>query len=44
MNADVNGSYNIMKKYLSKQGVWNELLYSNCIEVCSTPSVITVNL
>ena len=44
INADVNGSYNIMKKYLTKKGVWNELLYSDCIEVCSTPSVITVNL
>lgn len=44
INADVNGSYNIMKKYLSKKGVWNELLYSDCIEVCSAPTVITVNL
>ena len=44
INADVNGSYNIMKKYFTKKGVWNKLLYSDCIEVCSTPSVITVNL
>lgn len=44
INADVNGSYNIMKKYFSKKGVWNEFMYSDCIEVCSTPAVLTVNL
>ncbi len=44
INADVNGSYNIMKKYFSKKGVWKESMYSDCIEVCSTPAVLTVNL
>lgn len=42
INADINGSYNIMRKYLTKQGVWNEQVRSNCIEVCSAPSVFTV--
>lgn len=39
INADVNGSYNIMRKTLTEQEVWNENLFSNCIEVCSTPLV-----
>lgn len=42
LNADVNGSYNILRKYLTTKEVWNEKIYSNCIEVCSTPSVYTV--
>lgn len=39
INADVNGSYNIMKKYLIKNAVWNEKLFSDCIKVCSTPII-----
>ena len=39
INADVNGSYNIMRKYLTKQEAWNEKIFSNCVEVCSTPLV-----
>ena len=42
LNADVNGSYNILKKYLAKQVAWNEYIYSNCVEVCSTPIVFTI--
>lgn len=42
INADVNGSYNILKKYLTKQVAWNEYIYSNCVEVCSTPVVFTM--
>lgn len=42
INADVNGSYNILKKYLIKQEVWNEKTFSDCIEMCSTPLVINV--
>ena len=42
INADVNGSYNILRKYLTKQVAWNETIFSDCIEVCSTPSVYTV--
>jgi len=43
VNADVNGAYNILKKYLKKKEVWNESILSNCIEVFSTPMVITIN-
>ena len=39
INADVNGSYNIMRKYLTQQAVWDERLFSNCIEVSSAPLV-----
>ena len=39
MNADVNGSYNIMRKVLIEQAAWNENIFSDCVEVCSTPIV-----
>ena len=39
INADVNGSYNILRKFLTKKEVWNENIFSNCIEVCSTPVI-----
>ena len=39
INADLNGSLNILKKYLIKQEVWNEDLFSDCIEVCSVPTL-----
>lgn len=42
INADVNGSYNILKKCLLKKAVWDESIFSDCIEVCSTPTIITV--
>ena len=42
INADVNGSYNIMRKYLTKQEAWNEKIFSDCVEVCSVPTVYTV--
>lgn len=42
INADVNASYNILKKYLSKNGVWNENLFLDCIEVYSTPIVVSM--
>jgi putative transposase len=44
INADVNGSYNIMRKYLTKKVAWNETTFSDCVEVCSTPVVYTVKL
>ena len=44
INADVNGSYNIMRKTLLENEVWNENIFSDCIKVCSTPSVYTVKL
>ncbi len=42
INADVNGSLNILRKYLTKQEAWNEKIFSDCVEVCSVPSVYTV--
>lgn len=43
INADVNGSYNILKKYLIKQEAWNDKIFSDCVEVYSTPVVMTIN-
>lgn len=42
INADVNGSYNIMKKYLETQATWNNQIWLDCVEVCSTPRVMLV--
>ena len=42
INADINGSLNILRKYLTKQEAWNKKIFSDCVEVCSTPSVYTV--
>lgn len=42
INADVNASYNIMKKTLQAKEVWNLNLFRDCIEVCSTPNIITI--
>ena len=44
LNADINGSLNILRKYLTKQEAWNEEIFSDCVEVGSTPSVYTVKL
>lgn len=44
INADVNGSYNILSKYLIQNEAWNEKIFSDCVEACSTPSVFTVKL
>ncbi|OON98660.1 MAG: hypothetical protein ATN35_04125 [Epulopiscium sp. Nele67-Bin004] len=39
INADVNGSYNILKKGLIKLTAWNENIFSDCVRVNSTPKV-----
>ena len=44
LNADVNGSYNILRKYLVTKEAWDESLYSDCVEVCSAPAVFTVKI
>lgn len=44
INADVNGSYNILRKYLTKQAAWDEKIFSDCVEVCSVPAVYTVKI
>ena len=42
VNADVNGAFNILKKYLQGQAAWDAVIHRNCVEVCSAPSVFTV--
>ena len=41
INTDVNGSYN-MKKYLENNAAWDDQKWSDCVEVCSTPRVMSV--
>ena len=43
INADLNGSLNILRKYLKKQEAWNEKLFSDCVKVGSIPSLIRFN-
>ena len=43
INADVNGGYNILKLFYQEQEAWTAELHRDCVEVCSTPSVFTVN-
>ncbi|XWX31929.1 hypothetical protein BIPXVNHO_CDS0048 [Staphylococcus phage PG-2021_27] len=43
INADLNGSLNIVRKYLEKQEAWNEKLFSDLVEVCSKPLLIRLN-
>ena len=42
INADVNGSYNILSKFLKEASNTNLLDIVDLVEVCSTPSVFTV--
>lgn len=35
INADVNGSLNILRKYLTNQVAWNNQIWLNCVEQCS---------
>lgn len=37
INADLNGAYNILKKYLKRKGVWNNSLELDYIEACRKP-------
>ena len=43
INADINGGYNILKLFYQEQEAWTTDLHRDCVEVCSTPSVFTVN-
>lgn len=43
INSDLNGSLNIIRKYLEKQEAWNEKLFSDFVEVCSKPTLIRLN-
>ena len=44
VNADINGAYNILKKYMQKNATWNELLSQTLVRVCSVPSVRKINI
>ena len=45
INADVNGSLNILRKFIDKNVTLNfqwDNLWNNLVEVCSTPHKVTV--
>ena len=44
VNADINGAYNILKKYMQKNATWNEPLSQTLVKACSMPSVRKVNI
>lgn len=39
INADINGSLNIMRKYLEKKAAWNSQVWLDLVEVCSMPDI-----
>ena len=39
INADVNGSANILKKYLQTKATWNDKIKSDLVEMCSTSTI-----
>lgn len=39
INADINGSLNIMRKYLEKKVAWNNQIWLDLVEVCSMPNI-----
>lgn len=39
VNADLNGSLNILKKFLQKQEAWDEKIFSDLVEGCSSPNI-----
>ena len=43
INADINGAYNILKKYMKKNATWNEKISQTLVKVCSIPSVRKIN-
>jgi putative transposase len=43
INADINSGYNILKSFYQEQEAWTAELHRDCVEVCSAPSVFTVN-
>ena len=44
INADINGAYNILKKYMQKNATWNETLSQTLVRACSMPCVRKVNI
>ena len=44
INADINGAYNILKKYMKENATWNEKISQTLVKVCSIPSVQKINI
>ena len=44
INADINGAYNILKKYMKENATWNERISQTLVKVCSIPSVQKINI
>ena len=44
INADINGAYNILKKYMKKNETWDEKISQTLVKVCSIPSVQKINI
>lgn len=44
INADINGAYNILKKYMKENATWNEITSQTLVKVCSIPSVRKINV
>lgn len=40
INADLNGSLNILKKYLIKNVAWNDTIWSDLVEANSKPNIL----
>lgn len=43
INADINGSLNILKKYLISEGTWESSIYEDLVRVCRTPILCIKN-
>ena len=44
INADINGAYNILKKYMKENATWNKKISQTLVKVCSIPSVRKINI
>ena len=44
INADINGAFNILKKYMKENATWNEKISQTLVKVCSIPSVRKINI
>ena len=44
INADINGAFNILKKYMKENATWNEKTSQTLVKVCSIPSVRKINI
>ena len=43
INADLNGSLNILKKYLQSKETWNNQIWLDLVDVCSTQNIEVVS-